>query len=542
LRAHFERISNRLDAFYNGNIFARSGIGLNTKIIFRVDASLNIGTGHVMRCLTLAKELRQMNTLVVFVCREHPGNLCNLIASCGFEVIRFNLENDQKNFAGTQHQTPHSAWLDTDQETDAAQTLAALESETSWDWLVVDHYALDYRWESALRKVADSIMVIDDLADRKHDCDLLLDQNYFQSPDKRYNGIIPQKCETLLGPNYALLRPEFREARKFCRMRGNGVARVLVYFGGNDHDNLTGMALSALNSPELKHLLVDAVIGPNNPHQDKLETLADQRGGTRLHIQPEGFTELLLRADLCIGAGGTTTWERLCLGLPSLVITVAKNQEAFNIELNRDGLVSWIGKKENVSSMDIKINLLGMMEKLKEQPLFSDRPYPVDGLGALRTTEKMIASDVKTLNLRKAVLDDMELFYYWANDPAVRKNSFAQDPIGWQDHISWFTKKLESSNTLIWVLQTATGLPVGQVRFEINDGIADIAYSLDSLVRGRGWGKALLKMGIDKFKKTFTDISYRGRVKSDNLPSRRCFQKLQMNETPNGEDSIFHLE
>jgi UDP-2,4-diacetamido-2,4,6-trideoxy-beta-L-altropyranose hydrolase len=520
-----------------------AAVMMNIKIFFRVDASFEIGTGHVMRCMALAKELlRHTNSLIVFVCREHPGNLCNLIASCGFEVVRLNLDNDQKIIVGTQHQTPHLAWLGIDQETDAAQTIASLKSETSWNWLIVDHYALDYRWETALRNVADRIMVIDDLADRKHDCDLLLDQNYFQYPHKRYNGIISEKCKTLLGPKYALLRREFREIRKFCRMRGNGVARVLVYFGGNDPDNLTGMTLSALNDSKLKNLLVDIVIGTNNPHQDKLQTLADQRGGTRLHIQPDGFTELLLRADLCIGAGGTTTWERLCLGLPSLVITVAKNQEAFNIELNRDGLVSWIGKKENVSSIDIKISLLEMMEQLKRQPLFSERPNPVDGLGTLRTTEKMIASGIHALSLRRAVPDDMELFYYWANDPAVRKHSFAKDLIGWQGHISWFKKKLESSNTLIWVMQTANGLPVGQVRFDINDGIADIAYSLDPLVRGRGWGKLLLKLGIDKFKNTYTDILCRGKVKSDNLPSKRCFQKLQMKETSNGEDSIFHLE
>jgi UDP-2,4-diacetamido-2,4,6-trideoxy-beta-L-altropyranose hydrolase len=268
-----------------------------------------------------------------------------LISSKGFEVFRLGFEQepgteslpDAGKHSGD-NPPAHSSWLGVSQDIDIRQTLKVLQANAPWDWLIVDHYSLDYRWESAMRKVVGKIMAIDDLADRKHDCDLLLDQNYFQETDIRYKDLLPERCDRLLGPKYAMLRPEFREARNFCRMRGNGVARVLVYFGGNDPDNLTGMALSALNSPELKHLLVDVVIGTSNSHQGKLETLADQRVGTRLHIQPECFTELMIRADLCIGAGGTTTWERLCLGLPSLVVTVAENQEAYNIELNRDGL------------------------------------------------------------------------------------------------------------------------------------------------------------------------------------------------------------
>ncbi len=362
------------------------------KIAFRVDASLNIGTGHVMRCLTLAEVLKSKGGHILFVCREHSGSLCDFIVSKGFEVLSLrrvrsiSVESALKTESiFDETSLAHASWLEVEQEIDADQTLAALQVDAPWDWLIVDHYALDYRWESAMRKVADKIMVIDDLADRKHDCDLFLDQNYFQDPDSRYKDLLPENCEILLSPKYALLRPEFRIARKFCRMRGNGLARILIYFGGNDSDNLTGMTLDALNCPELRHLMADVVSGFNNPHHKELKALVKQRCNTRLHIQPEGFIELMVRADLFIGAGGTTTWERLCLGLNSIVITVAKNQDAFTHELDRSKYIKWLGRKEHVKAEDIINSIINFNNE--ESCIFNDI---VDGKGVGRVTNRLL--------------------------------------------------------------------------------------------------------------------------------------------------------
>jgi UDP-2,4-diacetamido-2,4,6-trideoxy-beta-L-altropyranose hydrolase len=359
-------------------------------IAIRVDSSLQIGTGHVMRCLTLAEALRTKDALVVFICREHPGHLCDKIAGKRFEVIRLESGSDNASLQADSPALAHASWLDASQSVDAEQTIQSLKDNAPWDWIIVDHYALDHRWESAMRKVADNIMVIDDLADRKHDCDLLLDQNYFQEPEKRYESLLPEHCKTLLGPKYALLRPEFREARKFCRMRGNGIARILVYFGGNDPDNLTGMALEALSDPDLEQLIVEAVIGPNNQHHEQLEKQAIIRPGTRLHIQPENFTELMLRADLSIGAGGTTTWERLCLGLPSLVITVAENQEEFSRDLDKDGYITWVGRSQQMSCDVISSGLLSWMSNLDSDGCY--KPEIVDSRGVERVTDTIIST------------------------------------------------------------------------------------------------------------------------------------------------------
>jgi len=365
------------------------------KIIIRTDASIQIGTGHIMRCLALAQELRNNGARVVFVCREHPGNMCGLIVSKGFELVRLGLDpdddvkNEIKNHPEKNGNQPaHSDWLGTDQDTDAWQTINALQKDGPWDWLIVDHYALDHRWETSMRQLAEKIMVIDDLADRVHDCDFLLDQNYFQEPGKRYKRLLPAHSQALLGPKYALLRPEFRQARQFARIRGNGIGRILIYFGGNDPANLTGMALEALDCPELSHLLVELVAGPNNQHLVMLKKQAKNRLGTRLHIQPKYFTELLLRSDLCIGAGGTTTWERICLGLPSIVITVAENQEAFTRDLDKTGYVIWLGTSRNLRIDQIRTSVVKAVDRLRGKNLALP-PDLVDGKGAERIAKKM---------------------------------------------------------------------------------------------------------------------------------------------------------
>ena len=367
------------------------------RIGIRVDASYQIGTGHVMRCLALAEELRRKDTEVVFVCREHPGHLCEIIQERSFKVLRLKESTDRTkewdlDSGNSSDEAPaHSKWLGTDQNRDVIYTREVLQKELPLDWIIVDHYALDQRWESQMRESSARIMVIDDLADRRHDCDLFLDQNYFQGAEERYAGLLPEKCQMLLGPWYALLRPEFRRAREFCSMRGGGVARVLIYFGGSDVHNLTGLALQAMNCPQLSHLLVDMVAGANNQNLEELQREADKRPGTRLHVQPEGFPELLLRADLCIGAGGATSWERLCLGLPAIVISVAENQEKCMADLDRDGYVDWLGRREDVGVQDIR-------DAVQRQILWSrDLTGPgfelVDGLGAVRVAFIIVEED-----------------------------------------------------------------------------------------------------------------------------------------------------
>ena len=231
------------------------------KSIIRTDASVQIGTGHhVMRYLTLADELREHGAGAIFVCREFDGNLCGYIEEKGYIVHRLPVPNKQKhNIEGN---LKHAAWLGTDWHTDARQVEEIIKDlDTALDWLVVDHYALDERWEGYLRPNVKKIMVIDDLADRVHDCDLLLDQNFYENLESRYDGLVPAWCKKLLGPKYALLRPEFREARRNLRKRDGHVKRIMIFFGGSDPTNETTKVLEAIRMLNRPDIATDVMVG-----------------------------------------------------------------------------------------------------------------------------------------------------------------------------------------------------------------------------------------------------------------------------------------
>lgn len=323
-------------------------------VIFRADASLEIGTGHVMRCLTLADELKTRGARCQFLCREHPGNLLEFIRQRGFEAL--GLPNEAQTFAPPDDDAPlpaHAAWLGVQWAEDAEQFLAAL-GPTRADWLVVDHYALDARWELALRPACHKLMVIDDLADRQHDCDLLLDQNFSLSSKSAYAQHVPANCIQLLGPRYALIRPEFRAFSLAASPRTGTIERLFLFFGGTDPGNMTGRILALLAQPCFAHLAVDVVVGQNHPFLESIKRQIDSREHTCLHINIRNMAEIMAQADLAIGAGGTATWERLCLGLPTLVVTIAENQTRFTADLHRAGIVTWLGSAESVTDDDIR--------------------------------------------------------------------------------------------------------------------------------------------------------------------------------------------
>ena len=353
------------------------------RVAFRTDASSQIGTGHVMRCLTLADALREQGAICQFVCREHEGNLIDHIRSCGFEV--YALPKPIAN-ASFESDLAHAIWLGVDWPTDAQQTLQVLK-DTKLHWLVLDHYALDQSWELALRASCGRMMVIDDLADRRHECDLLLDQNYGSSSE-RYLGLVPVECTQLHGPEFALLKPIYAQRCVKQSVRNRKIERVLIYFGGGaDAMNLTEMAVRAFQAPELKKIELDIVVGSCYVHRAKLETRAAIRGRTCIYEQLPDLSELIANADLAIGAGGGTTWERCCLGLPTIVISVANNQRLTCEALARDGLIQYLGHASDVSAEVILMQVIELFEKPERLSELSEKGMKlVDG----KATGKLI--------------------------------------------------------------------------------------------------------------------------------------------------------
>lgn len=516
------------------------------RVLFRTDASLRIGTGHVMRCLTLAGSLRERGAEVTFACRDLEGNLIGALRAGlggqpGYPVHALpraggGVEADPSG-------PPHAGWLETGWRDDAEATVGALRALPGGcaDWVVVDHYGLDARWERALRPAASRILAIDDLADRQHACDLLLDQNLYDGASARYAGRLPERAGLRLGPAYAQLRPEFARARATALPRSGSVGRVLVFFGGADALNATSLALSALSRPEFSGIRADVVIGATNPHRAEVEQACAARPGSVLHVQTGDMAGLMSRADLALGAGGTTTWERCCLGLPALVASVADNQRELTAAGHRHGILRDLGWGADLTADAIA-------ESLRWAAAHPDRLAAqsrlgmslVDGSGAERMADLLLRGSVSapSMALREAVASDLLAYFEWANEPEARKHSYRSDPIALESHARWFMARLADPDSRMYVLES-DGEAAGQIRFQAEGGIAWIAFSVDPRFRGRGLGERLLSLGAARLRADRPGWGIRGAVKLTNPASLKVFAKAGYRRL---DDQILHGE
>jgi UDP-2,4-diacetamido-2,4,6-trideoxy-beta-L-altropyranose hydrolase len=330
---------------------------------FRLDASAALGSGHLARCLVLAEELRLRGCESLFLCRDLPGNGLDLISLAGYPAI--DLPPDGDDLPACAH---------------------ALKDPV--DWLVVDHYQIDRRWESAMRPRARRILVLDDLANRPHDCDLLLDPNLLPHAETRYANLLPPACPQLLGPAYALLRPEFREATPPSRLH-RPLRRLLVSFGGSDPDNLTARALREI-APLRLH--ADVVLGAANPHLDDVRRLCDDSNGRwTLHVQTRRMARLMADADLALGAGGGTHWERCRMGLPALVVAAADNQIPSSRELDARGACRYLGPTRDLPPLAFLHSLQSIAPNLHAMSHAARQLVP-DANGPQRVANHMLNS------------------------------------------------------------------------------------------------------------------------------------------------------
>lgn len=318
-------------------------------VVFRVDSSYQIGSGHVMRCLTLAEELIEKGYYVSFITRDHKGNMADFISNKGYKVFRLKKPPSSITFSSD---LKHGSWLGASQEEDAEETLKAIQSLTI-ELLVVDHYGIDYRWEKKFQGIAKKILVIDDLADRKHDCEFLLDQNYRNSMQNRYKNLVKENCRLFLGPSHLLLRKEFKTAKIKSSVRSGEINRILIFFGGSDPTSETLKTLEALRMLNLKNTITDVIVGDSNVDKQRIKEICKISSYFNYYCQISNMAELIARADLAIGAGGSTTWERCYLGLPSLTITVAENQKEILHTLDKAKIIINLGESQVVTANDI---------------------------------------------------------------------------------------------------------------------------------------------------------------------------------------------
>ena len=495
----------------------------------RTDSSELIGSGHVMRCLALAGLLFKRGARVVFFCGTGVGNLNELILQRGFEVKELKKPDREYPFFGNLSDSSSISPLEARmfQLSDARETCTKLDHEV-FDWLVVDHYGLGEIWEKELRAHTKKIMVIDDLANRPHDCDVLLDQGVMEDQASRYRRLVSPSCTTLFGPKYVLLRDEFCYVGQSIRCHTGVVRRIIIFFGASDLENFTDLVLDILSEPVFSHIVLDIVLGGANKSIRSITERAQARGNAKVHIQIDYMAELMSQADLMVGAGGSSTWERLHLGVPGLVVILSSNQRLSAEWLHTRGYHRCVGDLSTLTIRALRDALIIAVQDSKEIRRMSNKGrLLVDGKGTERVTS-ILANGIRVeeWTVRQAKEADSELLWIWANDNEVRASSHSQEKIDWADHQKWYLRKLHDPLCYFFIVCSDLG-PIGQVRLEVSGNEAILDYSIGQQFRNMGLGATLLRQVIPMFCRleNSNQMVIRAEVKFDNVASMKALER-----------------
>ncbi len=312
------------------------------KIAFRVDASLSIGSGHVVRCLNLADALSKMGAECFFITKAHSGNLIQLINARAYKTYIIPAELDVTD----EYIQNEKAWLGGSQYNDALKLIEICQyNQLKPDALIIDHYSLDDEWEIAVHNYLPDlkIVVIDDLCNRKHFCHLLIDSTIERRAED-YSNLVPSDTLILSGTKYALLKEEFAQLRNQAVLEREKISsprKILITMGGVDINNITGALLTKINNDFKVPLdLITVVLGINCPHKNEIIHLAETcKYHVDVKVNINNMPQVMLEHDTAIGALGSTTWERAVVGLPTINIAIADNQLVIVEKLKRNGFI-----------------------------------------------------------------------------------------------------------------------------------------------------------------------------------------------------------
>jgi UDP-2,4-diacetamido-2,4,6-trideoxy-beta-L-altropyranose hydrolase len=489
------------------------------KVAIRVDASRHMGTGHLMRCLALADGLAKKAVPCLFVCRSIDEFLQSEVLRRGHELQL--LTEDGANQLTESDPLPYASWLGAHWADDAEATRHIVASVEA-DWLITDHYAIDCRWHAKLRGAVRRIMAIDDLADRSHDADLLLDQSDPTETAARYRDLVPRSCVLLLGPRYALLRPEFAKLGELAEARSREPPQFFVCFGGSDPKNCTAMAIGALDQLD-GTFVANIVVGSAHPAKTDIEATCRVRPWLRFHASTPDIAELMAQSALAVGGGGVMAWERLCVGLPSIIIAIEQNQVETATNLDRLGLAYYLGFWETVSERSLaeaikrRITDTGRLDALRRKARAM-----VDGLGVDRVVAALLSDGHPGLDtpvryrLRDAVLADGDDLFRWRNDRETRVWSRNTSDVSWDEHLTWLKSALQNPNRRLLIAENERGA-VGTIRFDLLDGAWEMSWTVAPEHRGKGVGAAIVKLALD----SMTGEGVFAEVEAANFASQR---------------------
>lgn len=483
------------------------------RIVFRTDASPAIGGGHVMRCLTLADGLAARGARCVFLTNPEAAAVVPALARSSHEIVQVAPGDDA-----------------------VPARLAGGEGRPFA--VVFDHYRLSAAAESAWRSTAARIVVIDDIAGRQHDCDLLIDPSHGRTRGD-FEALVPPDAMTLTGTAYTLLRPEFADARPFALERRDGrpVERVLIATGLSDVGGLTAR-LAAWVAEAWPELAIDVVIGPSAVSRPGLEAMAARHSKLTLHVDPPFVAPLMTEADVAIGAIGTTTWERCALGLPSVALVLADNQRANAAALTETG--AGLARPGTIDRGGLIADVADLIADAPRRIAMAKAAASLcDGLGVSRLTDAILKqprSGDRTVRIRPAVLSDAARIWSWRNEAAARAMSLTTAPIAWSSHRGYYARMLAETARHRILIGESGGRPIGMVRFDRTEtGPWRVSITLAPSARGLGIGRALLGEACTHFEKNGeAHLSLRAEIKSGNAASLAIFQANDFH--PKAED------
>jgi UDP-2,4-diacetamido-2,4,6-trideoxy-beta-L-altropyranose hydrolase len=442
--------------------------------LFRADASTQIGGGHIRRCLVLADALRAV------------GWDCTFATASGSTSIVPQLLQSKHEYVEV--------------DTDDSDTLISQVGRHGYDLLVVDHYGLDAAFERSCCKWAKRVLVIDDLANRPHDCDVLLDPTLGRAAGD-YALLLARETVLLLGPNYALLEPRFFIQRLAMELQRPSVQELFVSFGMVDTFDLSGWAIEAAQAAGLR-VSINIAVGSASPNVGALRAAA-ARAARKIHIEidSDNIAPMMATADVAVGAGGGTSWERCCLGLPSLIITVADNQHEGAIALDRAGAARHLGPVKSVSVNRMAAEIARLADDHSGRVAMQASAFAVtDGLGAARVVstldDRINAKDGGAVTLRPVAVEDCEIMFAWQSAPGARRYSRNPQGPAHDEHQKWFHSKLADPRCVLNIVQHA-GRPVGVLRYDWrkSERRFEVSILIASEHQGRGIGLAALKSG-----------------------------------------------
>lgn len=484
------------------------------QIAIRVDASLHIGSGHVMRCLVLAKALSERGHQLQFLCRPQQGDLIDFIQHNGFAVSQLNPPKAWRTPKGS---ADYEAWLQVPWQQDAEEVVARCESVRL---MIVDHYGINADWERYVKaNLACQLLVIDDLV-RPHHADVILDQTLGRQP-QAYQQVLSNQPHLLMGCDYALLSPSFAENRKtvFAHKTLSTPHHVLITMGAVDQPNATLQVLKAFAKFTKDKPVVTVLLKPSAPHYQSVATFCQQQADWVTHHDfIEDMATLMLTQDVAIGAPGTTSWERACLGLPSIIVPIADNQQTMSEQLVK------VGAAVCVELAAIAQHLLPAYQQVLEHwdDLRAVNLTLCDGLGATRALhyiEQLMTYNNAPVLLRYATSADIKLVFDWQQLPETRQYALNTASPNWQEHYAWMQKQLTHHNNFFYIItRSKGGEACGVVRLAQERGDYLLSIYLDPRQTRKGYAKAALKV-IDQL---HPDITIHATV----LPANKASQAL----------------